>query len=181
MIIEDSNMQCEYITPGGQCSNDAIDGMRFCVRHGGQKSSQIMIDQYRISSKLLGDAPARHAAADEIKSLRGEIALVKSLLEARLNMIENQAELVAAMPQLKDFALAVEKLATACHNMDVKLGTLLDKQALMSLAQDIIQIIDRAIRPLVGKTPSTEQIDEVVEAVGTGIVEAIATKENQRG
>jgi len=138
-----------------------------------------MIDQYRITCKLLGDSPQRHSQADEIKSIRGEIALLKSLLETRLNMIRSDAELVAAMPTLKDYALAVEKLATACHNMDVKLGNLLNKQTLMSLAQDIIQILDTAIRPLAGTTPTQETIDQTIEEIGQKIVEAIATKENQ--
>jgi hypothetical protein len=83
------------------------------------------------------------------------------------------------MPVVRDYALAVEKLAVSCHAMDVKLGNLLDKQALMSLAQKLIGIIDKHLRPLVGVTPTTEIMDEVIEQVGKETVVAIAEQENQ--
>lgn len=170
-------MRCKYMTTRGQCKNEAEDN-GFCPKHS-KKSTATMINQYRIACKLLGDSPKRHSQADDIKSLRGEIAILRSALEHRLNTIETDAELVAAMPTLKDFALALDKLATSCHTMDVKLGNLIDKQALMSLAQDIIQIIDTNIRPFATNPPTTEQVDETVETIGQQIVQAIATKENK--
>jgi len=171
-------MRCEYMTTRGQCANDAISGTRFCPTHS-TRSTATMINQYRIACKLLGDSPKRHAQADEIKNLKGEIAILRSALERRLNMIETDAELIAAMPTMKDFALALEKLATSCHNMDVKLGNLIDKQALMSLAQKMIGIIDKGLRDFVDTTPTNKQIDEAVEAIGQKIVTAIAEQENQ--
>lgn len=171
-------MQCEYMTTRGQCCKAAIEPSRFCEDHSAT-SAATMINQYRIACKLLGDAPARHAQADEIKNLKGEIAILRSALERRLNMIDSDAELIAAMPTMKDFALALEKLATSCHNMDVKLGNLIDKQALMSLAQKMIGIIDRNIRIFADSKPSQEQVDEAVETIGQEIVKAIAEQENQ--
>lgn len=172
-------MRCEYMTTRGQCRKDAISPSRFCEDHG-VTSTATMINQYRIACKLLGDAPERHAQSDQLKSLRGEIAILRSALERRLNTIETDAELIAAMPTLKDFALALDKLATSCHNMDVKLGNLIDKQALMNLAQKIIQIIERNIRIFEAHPPTSEQIDEAIEEIGQQIVRAIAEQENQQ-
>jgi vacuolar-type H+-ATPase subunit E/Vma4 len=169
--------QCEYITSFGQCSKEAIPPSKFCEKHSAT-SAQTLINQYRIATRCLGDAPERHAAADQLKSLRGEIVILRSLLESRLNLIDNDAELIAAMPIVKDFTVAVEKLVTACHNMDVKLANLLDKQALMTLAQELIVIIEENIRPLVDTTPASNKIDEVIEAIGQAIVLTIARKEN---
>jgi len=172
-------MKCTHTSANGQCSNEAIDGQNMCAKDTRNKR-EVLVSQYRINTQLLGDGPERHAATDEIKSLRGEIALIKSLLESRLNMIETQAELVAAMPQIKDFALAIEKLATACHNMDVKLGNLLDKHALVELAQEIILIIERNVRPLTEKQ-SQEEIDEVIEKIGDEILNAVYKKGKDNG
>lgn len=166
-------MQCEYITCRGQCSKQAEPGQRFCAEHS-KHSTQSLINQYRVACKLLGDAPDRHANIDTLKSLRGEIALLRSLIESRMNMIESEAELVAAMPMLKDSFIAVEKLVTACHNMDVKLANLLDKQTLISLAQDIIKIIDTEVRKV---ARNDVNIDVVIEDIGQQIVKAIAQKE----
>lgn len=165
-------MQCNYITKRGQCSNEAIPNTNFCPEHS-KKSAQTMINEYRIACKLLGDAPERHSRSDNLKSLKGEIALLRSLIESRMNMINSEAELVAAMPSLKDSFIAVEKLVSACHNMDVKLANLLDKQVLISLAQDLVKIIDTNMRKI---APDTIDIDEVIEKVGQEIVLTIAEK-----
>jgi hypothetical protein len=137
-----------------------------------------MINQYRIACSQLGDSPERHANTEHLKSVHGEIVILRSLLESRLNMIQNNAELISAMPLLKDYALAVEKLATSCHTMDVKIGNLLSKQSLLTLAREIIQIIEDNIRPLADTTPTTTTIDEIVETIGQKLVEAIAAQEN---
>jgi hypothetical protein len=170
--------QCEYITSTGQCPHEAISPGRFCQAHSAT-SAKTMMNQYRIACSQLGDSPERHAKADQLKSISGEIVIMRSLLESRLNMIENPAEMVAAMPMLKEYALAVEKLATSCHTMDVKIGNLLDKQALMNLAREIIAIIETNIRPLADTTPTGLEIDELVEAIGQDLITAIAAQENQ--
>jgi len=168
--------QCDYIASYGQCAQEAVVG-RFCEKHS-PASRKAVKNQYRIACDQLGDSHIRHANADQLKSITGEIIIMRSLLESRLNMIKNDAELVAAMPMLKDYALAVEKLATSCHNMDVKIGNLLNKEAILTLARDLIQIIEEGVKPFVGTTPSQETVDETIEAIGTKLVQAIAAQEN---
>jgi hypothetical protein len=172
-------MQCDYVTSVGQCANEAIAPGRFCEKHSAQ-GSKTLINQYRIACTVLGDGPERHAADSEMKSVKGEIAIIRSLLESRLNMIQNDAELVSAMPLLKDYALAVEKLASSCHAMDVKLSNLLSKNVLLSLAQDMIGIIDGHVRELIDTKPCSKDIDRIIESIGREIVEAIAAKENEQ-
>ena len=167
-------MQCEYITHKGQCTKEAVSNSRFCPDHSAH-SKEAMINQYRVACKLLGDAPQRHSQSDALKSLKGEIVLLRSLIESRLNMVQSEPELVAAMPALKDSFLAVEKLVASCHQMDTKLANLLDKQALISLAQDIIQIMDHHMRNI---ARDDINVDAVIETVGQEIITAIASKEN---
>ncbi len=169
-------MQCEYIASYGQCTKEAITG-RFCEKHS-PASHKTMVNQYRIACNQLGDGPARHADASQLKSITGEIIIIRSLLESRINMIQSDAEMVAAMPVIKDYILAVEKLVTSCHTMDVKIGNVLSKAALLTLAREIIHIIEDGVRPLVDTTPSQHTIDELIEAVGTQLVQAIAAQEN---
>lgn len=166
-------MQCQYISRRGLCPNDAEPNEKFCADHS-RKSTQSLINQYRIACTLLGDAPERHAQSNTLKSLRGEIALLRSLIESRLNLIESEAELVAALPSLKDSFIAVEKLVSSAHAMDVKLANLLDKQVLISLAQDLIKIIEESIREV---ARDDVNIDEKIEEVGKKIVTTIAQKE----
>jgi hypothetical protein len=101
-------------------------------------------------------------------------------VESRLNLIDNDAEMIAAMPVIKDFTQAIEKIVASCHAMDVKLANLLSKGSLVSLAQDWIEIIDKHLRPLAGTTPSAETIDETIEAIANEFVDSIAAKENSK-
>jgi len=169
--------QCEHVTAYGQCKNTADPGGRFCVDHRPDRT-QRTIQQYLITNKLIGESAERHAQQDHLKSLVGEIAFLRALFEKRLNIATSDVELIAATPALKDLAGQIEKLVSSTHAMDVKLGNLLGKGALVSLAQDLIGIISSHIQPLVGATPTQNEIDEAIECIGTEIVESIASKEN---
>lgn len=162
---------CDWVTTTGQCPHPAMPGSRFCEAHN-PRSEDLKLDQYLLSKRLLGDSPARHAAADEVKSLRTEIAILRAFVEKRINMMETDAEFVSAMSQMKDTFLAIEKLVSSCHNMEVKLGSLLSKTSLMSLAQKIIHIIDQNLAEVPGH-------EELVEKIGIEIAEAIAKQENE--
>jgi hypothetical protein len=168
---------CDYITSRGQCQTEAIAGSRFCEKHSA-KAQVTMVNQYRIACKALGDAPERHAQAEQLKSISGEIIIMRSLVEQRLNMIEDDGDLITAMPIIKDCLIAAAKLAEVSHAMDQKLGNLLSKAAIIALAQEIIVIIETALRELVGTEVTTEIVDMSVENIGNAIVAAVAAKEN---
>lgn len=168
--------QCEYITSFGQCKQKALPGSRFCTDHS-SKGAATVIGQYHLACKILDDAPSRHADSSNLKSLVGEIAVLKSLFEKRVNMIENEAELVVSIPTLKDLAEKIDKLVTSAHAMDVKLGNLLSKGALVALSHDIIKAIEVNIRPFADKL-GTENVDIAIEKIGDSIIKAIASQEN---
>jgi hypothetical protein len=168
---------CDYITSRGQCQTEAIAGERFCAKHSAQ-ATVTMVNQFRIACRALGDAPERHAQATQLKSINGEIVIMRSLVEQRLNMIQDDAELVSAMPVIKDCLVASAKLAEVAHTMDTKLGNLLSKAAIIALAQEIIVIIETALRDLVGTEVTTEVVDMSVENIGDAIIAAVAAKEN---
>jgi hypothetical protein len=171
--------QCEYIGSFGQCSKPAIKGDRFCEEHTARTTAQT-VGAYLIANRWLGDTAKRHAESDKIKSLEGEIAVLRAMLEKRLNSIESEAEAVAMAPAIKDTMLAIDKLVVSWHTMDVKLGNLLNKQALMGLAQDLIGIIEDNIRPLADNHPTTADVDDAVESIANEIVAAIAAQENSK-
>ncbi len=171
--------QCEYLGSFGQCPKPAISDDRFCEEHTA-KTTKGQVGAYLITNRFLGDTAVRHAESDKIKSLVGEIAILRALLERRLNSIENEAEAVAMSSGIKDTMLAIDKLVNSWHAMDVKLGNLLNKQALMCLAQDIIGVIEENVRPLADNHPTTVDVDDAVEAIADAIVKSIAKQENKK-
>ena len=94
--------QCEYITIAGQCESVPLPNSPFCEKHSRRDQDEIKLGQYLVSKKLFGEAPLRHMEADEIKSLKTEISLLRSMIERRWNMLENEVEFVAAFPTMKD-------------------------------------------------------------------------------
>jgi hypothetical protein len=172
-------MQCEYLSSFGQCPKSAVKDDHFCEDHT-SRDNQRKVGVYLITNRFLGETAARHAESDQIKSLVGEIAIMRALLERRLNSIENDAEFMSMGSGVKDMALAIDKLVNSWHAMDVKLGNVLGKQALMRLAQDIIGIIEENVRPLADNHPTTEDVDNAIETIADEIVKSIASQENSK-
>jgi len=162
--------RCQYVTPNGQCTREAVEGKTKCAVHGG--NAKAALKTYLITCKYLGDSPDRHLGADELKSLREEIALTRAMIEKRLNMVQSEAEFIASMPVFQGFMNTIEKLVSSCHNMEVKLGTLIGKAALLTLAQQIVEIIATNTQGIPGR-------DEIVEKISDEIVELILKAENQ--
>lgn len=170
MQADDPN-RCQTTIPGGQCPNPALEGHEVCATHV-RSGKDRELQHYLITNKLLGTAARRHAGVAEIKSLRDEIALTRAMVEVLYNSIESQAELVAAMPRIHANILAIEKLVNTCHQMEVRLGDLLDKAALLTLAQRLIEIIDSNLK-------GVPDHDLIVENVATQMLEAISNQENK--
>lgn len=166
----DNTNRCEWVTGRGQCPDPRIEDSRFCEKHS--PSGHGELDKYLITTRSLGDSPHRHAASKEIKSLRDEIALIRALIEKRINLIQSDAEFIAAMPTIQSAMMTVEKLVSSCHTMETKLGLLLNKGSLLSLAQTIIHIISEALEGVPNR-------NEIVEQVGQEIVKAIAAQDNK--
>jgi hypothetical protein len=169
MQANDPN-RCQVVTPYGQCTREAVEGKDRCQVHGG--SAKAALKAYLITCKYLGDSPDRHIGADELKSLREEIALTRAMVEKRLNMVQSEAEFIASMPVFQGFMNTIEKLVTSCHAMEVKLGTLIGKAALMTLAQQIVETIASNLQDIPGR-------DEIVEKISDEIVTLILKAENQ--
>jgi len=170
-------MQCDYLGSFGQCKKEAVKDDHFCEDHT-SRDKQHQAGVYLLTGRFLGESAVRHAESDKIKSLVGEIAILRALLERRLNSIENEAEAVAMAPTIKDTMLAIDKLVNSWHAMDVKLGNVLSKGALLTLAQEIIEIITKAIRPFENTTVTTPDVDEAIETIADAIVQAVAKQEN---
>jgi len=65
----------------------------------------------------------------------------------------------------------INALVTSCHQMEVKLGVLLSKSALLSLAQKMVETISANLEGIPGR-------DEIVEKIANQIVELVLAQEN---
>lgn len=161
--------RCQHVNSLGQCYRPAIEGGVKCAEHTRSQSQKLR--SYLLTTTYLGDSPDRHIASDELKSLREEIAITRALVEKRLNMIQNESEFLAAMPAVQSAMNTIEKLVTSCHNMEVKLGNLLNKSALLQVAQQLVEIISVELEGVHNR-------NAIVDQIASKIVEAISQAEN---
>jgi hypothetical protein len=171
-------MRCEYVTARGECKNDAEPTQRFCSKHSA-KSLRTQVNHYLISGHYLGETAKRHAETEQIKDITAELALTRALLEKRFNLIQSDADLVQSVPAIRALVETVEKLTTALHNMDTKLGNVLNKHVLLNLAQEQVKLIEDELRTLVGTKPTDQDVDLMVERLGQAMLQAIIEKDNK--
>ncbi len=161
--------RCEATTQSGQCAHQAVDGQNLCAYHMKDRDveDKMSLRSYILTDTAIAESAGRHNQVDELKSLREEIAICRSLVERRLNMIENNADLLAAVGQVNSLFLTLEKLISSCHRLETSLGTLLSRSALLELAKGIVGTIMNELEGI-------DNYEEIVDNISERILEQIA-------
>lgn len=145
---EDDPLRCQAINATGQCRLKVMaigegNYTDYCIVHGGQSQKNAFdrkqarnyrIDQLRsrIDEKL---------DADQLKSLREEICLLRLLVEERFNRCTDHTDLILQSGPISDLIMKVERVVSTCHKLEGAMGQLMDKQALLQFANQVISII----------------------------------------
>jgi len=160
--------QCEHTGPHGQCSHPKVDGSDYCARHSKESDR---IQGYRLSSPELRKQFEHFEQSDLLETVRQEISLLRALINDRLNMLDSPAERIAAFqsvaPQLVAVVKSLETIVKLEHQTNVVLG----KDALRSLAQEIIKILTEEL-------VEVPDHDSIIDRVAKRIASAIAKSHN---
>lgn len=141
--VEDENdpQRCQGTLQQGQCRNKAIAGSEFCPMHARHEHHEkkraarnYNLTAYQARLDELVEAPA-------IMSLREEIAILRMLLERRLNSCQTDLELQANAMVVSELITKIEKVLSSCHRLEASTGLLLDKPAALALGNKILEII----------------------------------------
>lgn len=152
--LDDPN-RCEGSFSGGQCRHQAEPGDRFCKGCGGKNRLSLEARrQYLLKDTRQAARLAEFAEHDDIKSLREEIGLARVLLERRFNMIQSDADLLAACGPVNAMLLTIERLVKTSHQIETNLGVLLTRNTVLKLAQAMCEIVIDEIQAV----PGFEQI-----------------------
>lgn len=132
----------------GQCLNKAVqlaDGSygTYCLAHGGNKQLEAERSKnHRIY--MLGkwqQKLEKHADHENIKSLRDDIGVLRMMLEERFARIGDATDLMIQSSQITDLVMKIEKLVASCHKLEGSMGQLLDKQAILNFASEVVGVI----------------------------------------
>jgi hypothetical protein len=168
-VDEDSPLRCQYISPNvGQCRNKQVEGSKFCPAHGGNKAFQAAEKRRLINYRLTKykERIGSSLDSDQLLSLKEEVAILRMLIEEKLNKCESSTDLILMAGPLSDLIVKVEKLVSSCSRLDLRLGNLLDKGRVLQFAQTLIQIV-------------SDEIDDekILEKISLKIIEALKNGE----
>jgi hypothetical protein len=164
---EDDPRRCQCVIPKkGQCINLSVPGSQYCAAHGGNKAFQDEQKKSMLNYKLeqwrwKQDLEDKLHSSD-LKSLRDEIAILRVLMEERLNLCTSPADLVINSAAIADLVTKIERTVISCHKLEGSLGQLLDKNDIILLASTIIQIVNEEIED---KTMVQSVANRIVEAI----------------
>ena len=166
--------RCKAAAPDGQCQNVSAHGSDFCVVHGGidhlpaeQKRGFLLAkaqDQTRLAS-LSDDL-------EPVKELRDTIALTHMLIEKRWNLIrDDEGELLRACAPLNQLIQTMERLVTSCHRVETNLGELLARQAVMSLAKEMVAIV-------IDEIEGIDDYEAIIDRITSRLIDTIKGADN---
>jgi len=129
------------------CSLKKVENTDYCARHGGARSAKLQ-EKQRVRAYNLSKYKARldrFTESSTITDLRDEIAILRMTLEAKLNNLETDTELIAHAHGISDLILKIEKLVSSCHRLEKSMGNFLDKNTVVQLGMEIVQIITKHV------------------------------------
>lgn len=156
----DDPQRCQAVTPKGQCENLGVAPGKNCYAHGGASAVKAQAKEsiYRFRVQKYQERVGEIARSSNIKSLREEIGVLRMLLEEKLNACENDAELLLNSGDLSDLVIKIEKLVNSCHGLEAKLGVMIDKATLLSMVEQMVQIISKEVE-------DPEKLDKIAVAI----------------
>lgn len=166
-LIPDS--RCQGATSKGQCPNPAQLGSIYCQKHTvGTPALSATRRFYHLNRPEVQARVAALASDSRLLSLREGIALMHTMIEERFNLINEDVEKIAGYPQITSMMLALERLVRSTLELELKLDSLLSKEALAEFARSIVEIISRNLEGVPNYESICDSImDEILETVST--------------
>jgi hypothetical protein len=144
----DDPERCYGNANGDQCNFKKVPGSNFCSMHGGNKAliseKKQAVNRYRLTKWQA--QVERFKSDSEIKSLRDEIGILRVLMEERLNHCQTNLDLILHSGPISDLVVKIEKLVRSCHEIDKDFGSLLDKQQVLNIADQMVTILNEELK-----------------------------------
>jgi len=163
--VEDDPRRCVGSAREMQCRYQAMEGSDrcpACLHDQGRSVVEANRRQYLLTDPRYQSRLLELSTAEEVKSLRDEVAIARLLVEERLNKIKTDQDLFTACGSINALLLTIERLVSKSHILEQNLGQLYHKSTVVQLMQAFVEIVDEEVRPLKG---GVEAIDRIVEKI----------------
>lgn len=152
----------------GSCPLDAVQGSMFCEEHSNELTLRA---NYLIEDERLRNLFERKRGT-ELTSMRDDVALMRTMIEDRLNLAKSDAERLAAYSQIGNWMGTLDKLVNSLNRLEEKTSAVLTRETLMKVAQSLVQVIAEEIANL----PDSEM---VIDAIAQRVVPVIENATNE--
>lgn len=140
--------RCQATDKFGQCQYLAVSGCTNCGRHGGAKQAK-SAERKKLHDYNLHKWQVRvndFAASERVTTLHGEIGILRMTLEQTLNSISDERDLMLYASRISDLVMKIERLVVSMDRLEMKSGNLLSKSALLSVAEQVVDVLTREIK-----------------------------------
>lgn len=133
--------QCTHVGQHGRCRYQIHAGAKSkCLHHGGvpeaERAKAADASSYRLQTYQA--RMNQHMSHSELKNIRGEVAILRMLVENKLNLCKDDYDLMLQSAGISDLIAKINVLVTSCHRLEQSSGELMDKQTLANFASDLI-------------------------------------------
>lgn len=136
--------RCTHIIGGqGQCGNLGTGPGANCLAHGGGSTANAKTQKRVRAYKLqvfMADLED-HLGYTDLTGLRDEVALMRLLVETKINDCKDNSDLVMNSAGIADLVMKVQGLVVNCQKLEANLGKHIDATSLLGFAHKVIEII----------------------------------------
>lgn len=172
--IED---RCDFeLTNGSRCGNMAEGGVSRCPLHGAnmQLASQEhkSMRMYRLAK--FQKKVEKFAGHKNLKTLNEEVAILRMIVEEKVNACDDMDDLMIVSGPVTEMIMKVQKLVESCDKLEMKSGSLLNKQQIQSLATQLMQEVAARINDFAEvKDLDQDDVSSLLEAIANGFLSTL--------
>lgn len=166
-------LRCQAPSTDGQCMNRSEQDSEYCRCHGGRD----LTEQKTMHGYLLAKVKDRARLAqvseelEPVKELRDSIGLLHMMIERRWNAIKDDTELLQACGPLNQMLQNMDRLVNSCHKIEQNLGQLLAKQAILTLAKRMVEV-------MVEELEGIDNYEEIIDRITSRLIDTIRGADN---
>ena len=120
-VEEDDPRRCQAVTKFGQCPYKAVDGHSTCPMHGGTTHATMRKEkaahEYKLQDTIWHQRVNDFSASPQIKNLRGEIGILKTVAEHILQQIKTPAHVPLFADKIQSVVRDIKALVEVCQKI----------------------------------------------------------------
>jgi hypothetical protein len=168
--------QCQTQTTRGQCTNAMMPGSEYCPAHGGNRGYTAMRKENRRLYEIgrYQDKISRMADHEGANSFREEIAVLRMMLETRLQGCQDDHDLMMHSQTISSLVMNIEKAVGSALKLETQLGKVLTEEQATAWTAEILEIIGNHVTDPATLEAMSDELLQSLDKVTTPDRESIA-------